>query len=129
MKASIGIVYFYTYMLFDTAGSVIDVLLGAAVYTLFLLMVVALTLLTSTLSKSSVMAALLAFVGFLAITAVSALPRFGNWLPGNLMARSMERTGDGVFHADLWANIGTTIGLTVVFLALSILILRKREGE
>ncbi|MCL2562468.1 MAG: ABC transporter permease [Oscillospiraceae bacterium] len=129
MAISIGVVYGYTYMLFDMAGSMADVFFGAVLSALSLLMLVALTLFASAIAKSSVLAALLAFAGFLAISAVSALPRIGNWLPGNLGARSLEITSGGGVHPDLWWNVGTTMLLTAVFLLLAVLVIRRREGE
>ena len=128
MMVSMCIVYFYTHTLFDTAGNVGEVFLGAAIFTLFLLLLVALTLLAGAISKSSVVAALLSFAGFLAILGLSAIPRVGDWLPGRLSERSMEMMLEGTFHPDLWPNIGTTVLLTAVCLTLAVLILRKREG-
>jgi len=128
MKVSIGVVYFYTYMLFDTAGNMGDVFLGAAIYALFLLMIVALILFVSALARSSMMAALLAFIGYLVISTMSALPRIGDLLPGNLPIRSLEITV-GEFHADLWGNIGSALALTVLFLVFAVFVLQKRERE
>ena len=123
------VVHFYTVALFETAGGLAGAILGTLAYSLFLLLIVALTLFCGAIAKSTVFTALLAFLGFLAISALSALPRVGDYLPGNLLARSMELTG-GVLEWDatLWGPLGTTLGLTVVLLAVTVLVLRKQEG-
>jgi len=127
--ASILIVYFYTGMLFDTAGVAGDVLLGALVYVLFMTLILAITLFCSVLTKSNVIAALFAFVGLILISTIRSLPGLGSGLlPGNLSNRTMEITV-GYYHGDILGNVLFTIGLIAVFLTLSIVVLKRQEGE
>ena len=129
MLASIGIVFLYTSILFDTAGNALHVFLGACVYIIFLLLIAALTVFASAIAKSNVIAAMIGFLGFLFILLISAIPRIGDLLPGNLSARAMEITVEGYFHSNLIGNLLISLGLTVLFLFLSVLVLRKQEGE
>jgi len=129
IKISILINYLYTGILFDTAGQITNVLMGALVFFFYMLLVIALTLFASAIAKSTAFAALLALAGFLAISAVSAIPRIGDFLPGNLHARSMEVTTMGYYHQTLLWNIASAIALAALFLGLSVLVLKKQEGE
>ncbi|MCL2569550.1 MAG: ABC transporter permease [Oscillospiraceae bacterium] len=129
MLASIGVVFLYTFILFDTAGSALHVFLGACVYIIFLLLVAALTVFASAIAKSNVIAAMIGFFGFLFILLVSAIPRAGDLLPGNLSARAMEITVDGYFHSHLIWNLLISLGLTILLLLLTIWVLRRQEGE
>ena len=128
MIASIAIVFLYTSLLFDTAGNLGDVLIGTLVYSKFLILVIALTIFASALSKSNVTAAMIGFLGFFAILILSAIPRIGDLLPGNLSARALEITTAGHFHQHLAGNLLISLALTIVFLALSALVLQNQEG-
>jgi len=129
MLVSILLAYLYTFALFDEVGTMGNALLGALVYSLFLLLIVALILLCSALARSSAVAALLSFVGFLVILFISSLPVVGRLFPGNLHERSMEITTAGYFHGDLLGNVLLSLALTALFLLLAVLVLKRREGE
>jgi len=125
---SLLIVYAYTAVLFDTAGEIGHVLLGALVYTLFLILILAFILLCGAFARTPVVSALLSFVGFLTIVLLSSLPRIGTFLPGALHAHSRAITA-GHIPETLVEPIAITLGLTALFLILAILVLKKQEGE
>jgi len=124
---STGIVFIYTNVLFDTAGNFADVFLGALVYALFAITVVALTILASALAKTSVVAAMIGMLGFFGIFILSSIHRLGDYLPGNLSGRAVEITS-GYYHAHLVGNIIVALVFITACLALSILTLKKQEG-
>ena len=128
MLVSIAVVFLYTSVLFDTAGNVLHVFLGACAYIVFLVLVVALTVLSSAVAKSNVTAAMIGFLSFLGILLISALPTIGDLLPGNLSSRAMEITAEGYFHSNLVGNVLVSLGLTALLLALSVLVMRRQEG-
>jgi len=126
---SIGVVYFYTSMLFPTAGAIGNVIGGTLVYTLLMTAVLAITLLCSAISKSNIIAALLSLLGYFVISFIRSLPGMSrSFLPGNLSERCMEITLTGTVHPDLLGNVLVTVGLIAVCLALSVLVLKRKEG-
>jgi len=124
---SIGIVFIYTNILFDTAGSPADIFLGGLVFALFGITLVALTILASALAKTVVNAAMLNILGFFGLLLIGSIPRLGDYLPFSLAERAIEITS-GHDPVHLANNIIVAVVFIVVCLALSIFALKKQEG-
>jgi hypothetical protein len=79
------------------------------------------------LSDSPALAAVFGFLGFMAMSIVSALPRIREPFPFTISSRAVEITNFGQSNEWLWPNILTAIATTVLFLFLSIKILKRKE--
>jgi ABC-2 type transport system permease protein len=124
--AAIGVSFGYTVFLFGEGGRVGYVLAGAFAYGVFLVMLISWVLLASTLAKSTALSAALGFLGFIGILTVGAIPRVGRFLPGGLMTNNIAITM-GDFYPDFAAHVGAAAGMTIIFLALSVWLLKKQE--
>jgi ABC-2 type transport system permease protein len=99
--------YYYTMLLFE-ALDVPSWLALNGLMLLFLLVFVALTLFCSTLTSSQVVGGGLAFGLLIVLIAVGALPRVGEYLPGQLVSWAgglMNGTGGASWPA-LWVSVG-----------------------
>jgi ABC-2 type transport system permease protein len=128
LLAAILINYGYTVLLFDEGGQIGYVLLGAGAYGVFLLMLIAWTLLASTLAKSTAISAVFGFLGFIVILMVGGIPRIGRFLPGGLIGNNIVLTqGNVELYKDFYAHVGVALGLTVLFIWLAVVILKRQE--
>ena len=85
---ALSVSYAYTLLLFEDVGSFVHVLWGGAAFSVFLLMILAITIFTSALAKSTAMAAVLGFLAFMILGIISAVPRIGVYSPGSLMMQA-----------------------------------------
>ncbi len=112
--------YYYTVLLFE-APVISSWLALNGLLLLFLLVYVALTLFCSTVGKSLVVAGGLAFGMMIILTGFGALPKVGEYLPGQLVRWGGELgTGSGeASWPALWGSIGiiiaALIGAWVIF--------------
>jgi ABC-2 type transport system permease protein len=116
--------YYYTLLLFGS----LDLGAWLALNGLLLLMMlvyVAATLLFSTLTHSQVVAGGLGFAFLIVLTGVGAIPRVGEYLPGQLITwgRSLVTGGSGTF----WPAVWISLGLIVASLAAAWLIFERQE--
>ncbi len=106
--------YYYTLLLFEA----LDIAAWLALNGLLLMMVlvyVALTLFCSTLTRSQVVGGGLAFALMIVLTTAGAIPRVGEYLPGQLMAWAREvmaGSGSASWPA-LWASLGLILVVLV----------------
>ncbi|MCL2401526.1 MAG: ABC transporter permease [Oscillospiraceae bacterium] len=126
LLAAVLICYVYTLILFEYAGSLGNVFLGALAYGVFLWLTLSLVILGSTIAKSTAISAVIGFFGFLLVVLLNSLPRIGRMMPGNLMSRNVELT-IGTYYDEFAANLVIAVIAIVVFLALSINILKRQE--
>lgn len=95
-------------------------------YSVFVLVLVAITVLASTLAKSTVVAGLLSFCGFIVLIMSNYIPKIGEYLPGALLSPIIEIT-TGEFIGSLSGTIAIALCSIGVFLLLSISILKRQE--
>ena len=119
--------HFLTLAFFGAGAAVGNLILGFALYWLFSMMIISLIIFTSTIAQSVGMAAVFGILGFMAFSIPAGLPRLREPFPYTLSARAHEITTAGYVSEFLWLNILTAILTTALFLAASILILRKKE--
>jgi ABC-2 type transport system permease protein len=99
--------YYYTLLLFEALDISVWLALNGLML-LFVLVYVALTLFCSTLSKSQVVGGGLAFGLLIVLSAAGALPKVGEYLPGQLItwAGGLMNGGGGPSWPALWASVG-----------------------
>ena len=116
--------YYYTLVLFEPLGIGSWVILNVLLL-VFVLVYVALTLMCSVLAKSQAGAGGLAFALLIVLALPGALPKVGEYLPGQLInwgAGLMAGSG-----APAWPALGVSLGLMVGALILAWLIFNRQE--
>jgi ABC-2 type transport system permease protein len=116
--------YYYTLVLFEPLGIGAWVILNVLLL-VFVLVYVALTLMCSVLAKSQAGAGGLAFALLIVLALPGALPKVGEYLPGQLInwgAGLMVGSG-----APAWPALGVSLGLMVGALVLAWLIFDRQE--
>ena len=116
--------YYYTLVLFEPLGIGSWVILNVLLL-VFVLVYVALTLMCSVLAKSQAGAGGLAFALLIVLALPGALPKVGEYLPGQLInwgAGLMAGSG-----APAWPALGVSFGLMVGALILAGLIFDRQE--
>lgn len=123
---SLILCYMYTYYLFGYAGQLQNVFMGALVYSVFVLVLLAITVLSSTIAKSTVVAGLLSFCGFILLIISNYMPKIGEYLPGILLTKMIEIT-TGVFLGSVTGTMAISLCIIGVSLGLAICSLKKQE--
>ncbi len=116
--------YYYTLLLFEALDATAWLVLNGLLL-LNLLVYVALTLFCSTLTRSQVVGGGLAFVLLMILTAIGAVPRVGEYLPGQLIA--WARAVMGGSGAASWPALWTSLGLILVALVGAWLVFERQE--
>ena len=117
----------YTFLLFDYAGSIGNVLIGAVSFSVFLLMMLAITLLWSAVANSTAIAAVLGLGSFFVIMLLDIIPVVGRFTPSGIVSYSVALSvGDG--QEMLIARIIVAIAISALSLLTAIWVLRRREG-
>lgn len=116
--------YYYTMLLFE-ALEIPTWLAINGLLLLFLLVYVALTLFCSTLTTSQVASGGLAFALLIALTAIGALPKVGEYLPGQLITWAGGLVNGGVGAS--WPALGVSVGIILVALLGAWLIFERQE--
>jgi len=119
--------YGYTLYLFEEAGLIGHVLLGAAAYGIFLVLVIAWVIFASTVAKSTATAAVLGFVGYMLVLLLSNLPTIGDYLPGGLAGNNTALTMGHVYDG-FAMQVGIAVGLAVLCLWLAVWRLKRQDG-
>lgn len=127
LLVAIIINHFLTIALFGAGAEIGNLIAGLFMYWVFAMMMIALIILTSTFAKSLAVSAVFGFLGFMLLSIPSALPRIQELFPYTVSFRARDMVATGYFPSIAWANIGTAIATTALFLGLSIMILRKKE--
>ncbi|MCL2363333.1 MAG: ABC transporter permease [Defluviitaleaceae bacterium] len=126
LLAAIFVNFGYTLYLFEEAGQIGYVLLGAAAYGIFLILVIAWVILASTIAKSTATAAVLGFVGYMLMLLLSSLPTVGRFLPGGL-AGNNTALSMGYIYDDFAMQVGVAVVLAVLCLWLAVWRLKQQE--
>lgn len=122
VTAAVG--YYYTMVLFE-APDLLPWLALNGLLLIFMLVYVALTLFCSTLTESQVVAGGLAFGALILLSVLGALPRIGEWMPGQLSSWAVR-----VMHAGsptAWPALAGSVGLIVVALTGAWLVFKRQE--
>jgi ABC-2 type transport system permease protein len=120
------ICYGYTFWLFGTAGSFLDVVQGALAYAMFNLVLISITILASTISQSTTISAILAFCGFILLTLTGYVPKIGRVLPGTLLSKSVELSAGSPYQEFIFAIV-ITFGLVALCLFFAVQSIKRQE--
>ena len=116
--------YYYTLLLFEPLSLSAWLGLNALLLT-FILVYVAVTLLCSTVTDSQVVSGGLALVFVVVLSGLSAVPRLGEFMPGQLNTWAAGLvTGHG---EPAWAALGVSVGLIVAALVVAWLVFERQE--
>ena len=116
--------YYYTLLLFEPLD--IAAWLGLnALLLVFILVYVALTLLCSTLTESQVVSGGLALGFVVILSGLGAVPRLGEYMPGQLNTWAAGLVMANVEPA--WAALGISIGLIIAALVAAWLVFQRQE--
>jgi len=117
----------YTLVLFEHAGNIGDVLLGAVAFGSYMLMMLAITFLWSAVANSTAIAAVLGLGSFFVISLLNLVPVVGRFMPAGLASHSVALSvGNGPER--LIVHIAVAVGVAVVCLWGAVMVLRRREG-
>jgi len=102
MIVTVAVCYGYTYLLFGFAGNIVNVILGAVIFIVFMLTVLGFTILASALSKNTTNSAIIALFSFIILSVSAYLPWIGSMMPGMLLAKTTiitvgEKPGEIIF--------------------------------
>jgi len=125
--ASILVAYGYTFVLFDYAGNIGDVLFGAVAFSVFLLMMLAITFLWSAVAGSTAISAVLGVASYFALMFLDMIPVVNRFSPGGIFSYSVSLSiGGGQERLLIRAAVALAIAVICLFLATQSL--KKREG-
>ena len=122
------VTYVYTLALFDYAGNIGHVFLGALPFGVFILMMLSITIMWSAIAKSTAICATLSLVSFFLIILIDIIPWVGRYTPGNLLGHSMAISVTGVVGDNMGIQMGVAVIVTVLALCIAVHVLRRREG-
>ncbi len=116
----------YTYYLFGYAGEWNDILTGALVYILFLVVLLSFVMFASTLAITSAFAAMLGFGGYLVLVLSAYLPVVGSIMPGELQSTSISVIMNGR-NIHLLLQIVIALAISTLNIYTSIRVLKHQE--
>jgi ABC-2 type transport system permease protein len=116
--------WYYTLLLFEALPSGAFAALNGLMLVVFLVYA-ALTLLCSTLARTQGAAAGLAFAGLLLVAGVGALPRLGEFFPGQLFNWGASLALG--LQEPAWAALWTSLGSITLCLAAAWFVFRRQE--
>jgi ABC-2 type transport system permease protein len=116
--------WYYTYLLFGALEWIPFLQLNALMLLVFFVYI-AVALLCSTLARTQAAAAGFAFGALILISGIGALPRVGEYFPGQLFAWGAELMLGSSDPA--WIALGVSIGIVILALTGAILIFRNQE--
>jgi ABC-2 type transport system permease protein len=115
---------FYTLVLFGPF-SIVDFLVLNVMLVIFMVFYLSLALLASALARSQAMAAAGAFGGLVLVLVVEALPRIGDYLPGELLNWGVSLFSGAVQSA--WGALIVSLGLIGLFVGVAIRRFQRQE--
>ena len=123
---SILIAYGYTYVLFEYAGQIGNVLMGAVSFGIFLLMMLAIIIMWSAIANSTAISAVLGLVSYFIIMFLGFIPVVGRFMPNNLLSHTVVLSAGGSYDNIMIHRI---VAIVVIFLTLTIAVhvLKIRE--
>jgi len=127
LYTAVFVAFGYTFVLFEYAGNIGDVLFGATAFGVFALMILAVTLLWSAVAKSTAISAVLGLGSFFVISLLSVVPVIGRFMPGGLGSYSVSLAVGGG-QERLLPQMAVAAVISAVCLWGAMMVLRKREG-
>ena len=126
--ASVFIAYVYTLMLFEDGGQIGNVLVSGLIFTVFLLMLLAINMLFSALAKSSGTCAVFGLLTYFALALSTILMRIGQYSPGALMSSPLQ-VSTGTYPDGLVVSIIVAVVFTVLSLWAAVSLTAKRQAQ
>ena len=124
---SIFVAYGYTFVLFEYAGHIGNVLMGGLVFGSFVVMLLAIVMFWSTVANSTAISAVLGIVSYFAIIFLNLIPVVGRFMPAHLAGHgAMLAMGEVPEHIGI--QIGVALVIAALALVASIHILRNRDA-
>jgi ABC-2 type transport system permease protein len=121
MLVAVLVTFAYTYILFDEAGNIGEILLSGAVFYAFFVMMIAATIFFSSIAKGTGRAAVMGLIFFFALMIPQMLPRISNYAPAALLAwPTVMVEGNMPPLRELLIILGITGALTIFFLLCAI---------
>jgi len=117
----------YTFVLFEYAGNIGNVLLGAVTFGVYLLMMLAITFLWSAIANSTAIAAVLGLGSFFVISLLNFIPVVGRFMPAGIVSYSVALSVGGG-QERLIMQLVTAVVVSVICLLVAVQVLKKREG-
>jgi len=121
------VTYAYTFLLFDEAGQISDILAGSLVFSIGTLMLLSVIILCSSLTKSSAVSGGLSMGVYFALIISTVIPRIGRFSPQNLFSYPVA-ISIGHFADELTVNILLAVAVTILALFFATERLKKAEG-
>jgi len=121
------VTYAYTFLLFDEAGQLGNILTGSLVFSAGILMMLAIIILCSSLTKSSAVSGGLSFGVYFLFVISSVIPRIGRFSPQNLFSYPVAMS-IGYFADELIVSILLAAVITIIALFFATERLKKAEG-
>lgn len=121
------ITYVYTFLLFEEAGQIGNVLFGSLIFSAATLMMLAVVMMCSSFTKSSAVSGGLSFGAFILLLAISAIPRIGVYSPFSLFSFPVA-ISLGDVPGQLLVCVLIAAGLAVVSLFFAIRAVKRAEG-
>jgi len=121
------ITYVYTFLLFEEAGQIGNVLFGSLIFSAATLMMLAVVMMCSSFTKSSAVSGGLSFGAFILLLAISAIPRIGVYSPFSLFSFPVA-ISLGDVPGQLLVCILIAAVLAVVSLFFAIRAVKRAEG-
>lgn len=124
---SVLVTYVYTFLLFEEAGQIGNVIFGSLIYSAATLMMLAVVIMCSSFTKSSAVSGGLSFGAFFLLVAISAIPRIGVYTPFSLFGFPVA-VSLGDVPGQLLACVLIAAGLAVVSLFIAVRAVKRAEG-
>ncbi|MCL2287191.1 MAG: ABC transporter permease [Firmicutes bacterium] len=122
------VTYVYTFLLFEEAGHIGNILTGSLVFSIGVLMMLSVIILGSSLTKSSAVSAGISTGIYFALILSTIIPHIGSFSPFNLLSHPIAITVTGTFPSELTVNILLAITIAVIALFFATQRLKKAEG-
>jgi len=124
---AVFVTFGYTLVLFEYAGRISDVLLGAVSFGVFLLMMLAITFLWSAVANSTAVSAVLGLCSFFVIMLLGSIPVVERFSPSGLISYGVALSAGGD-QERLVIYIVVAMAVAAVSLWLAVRVLKRREG-
>jgi len=121
------VTYAYTFLLFDEAGQLGDILAGSLVFSIGTLMLLSIIILCSSFTKSSAVSGGLSLGVYFILIISSIIPRIGRFSPQNLFSYPVA-ISMGNYAEELTVSILLAAAITILALFFAMGRLKKAEG-
>jgi len=120
------VAYVYTFLLFNEAGQLGNILAGSLIFSAGTLMMLSLVILCSSLTKSSAVSGGLSFGAYFIFILISIIPRIGQLSPYQLFSHPVA-ISVGYFSNMLPVNLLLAVVVTILALFIAVNRLKKAE--